>query len=117
MLNLHEVDFRKQKNPDLLRILKQSVSDERKITTKILHALCEIEKRMLHAEMGYPSLYEFCVKELGYSEGSAYRRISAMRLLSSLPEDLRKETENKIESGKLNLSTVSSIQGFLRSEK
>jgi len=104
-------------NSELIARLRSLAHEERQTTTRVLQHLGEIEKRMLHLDRGYPSLYEFCVKELGYSEGGAYRRISAMRLLRSLPEKTRQDTESKIESGKLTLSTVSSLQGFLRAEK
>jgi hypothetical protein len=68
--------------------------------------------RKLFLEMGYPSLFEFCLKELSYSEGSAQRRISAMRLLKSLPE-----IEPKIISGELSLSVVSQAQTFFRAQE
>jgi 5-methylcytosine-specific restriction endonuclease McrA len=110
-------DCSKLDNTDLISKIRALAHEERRTTTLVLHHLAEIEKRMLHLERGYSSLYDFCVKELGYSEGGAYRRISAMRLLKSLPEKSRQDTEAKIESGQLTLSTVSSLQGFLRAEK
>ncbi len=65
---------------------------------EILHALREVELRKLHLELGYPDLYRFAMKELGYSAGAAHRRISAMRLLNSI-----QEVASKLESGELGL--------------
>ncbi len=93
----------------LLSSIKNLACDERRITTEILHHLREIERRLLFAALGYSSLFEYCTKELGYSEGSAQRRISAMRLLKEMPE-----LEEKISSGKLSLTVVSQVQSFFR---
>ena len=57
--------------------------------------------------MGYPSLYEFCIQELKYSEGTAYRRISVARLLRELPE-----IKEKVDSGVVNLTSLSQAQSF-----
>ena len=53
-------------------------SEERRITLDVLHHLRECERRRLYAERGHSSLFDYVVKELGYAESSAQRRISAM---------------------------------------
>ncbi len=52
------------------------------------------------------------MRELGYSNGAASRRISAMRMVKELPE-----VEKKIESGALNLCNISRAQTFFREVK
>ncbi len=99
-------------NDSLLTQTRTLVVEERKLTTRILWHLREIEDRRLFAERGYPSLFEMCVREFNYSEATAGRRIAAMRLLRELPE-----LEKKLESGELKIGQVSQIQGFLRAEK
>jgi hypothetical protein len=96
----------------LIENLKTLVREERRITLEILHHLREVEGRKLHLELGFPILFEYVTRELGFSEGAAFRRISAMRAIRDLPE-----LEPAIESGKLTVSTVSQVQSFLRSEK
>jgi 5-methylcytosine-specific restriction endonuclease McrA len=61
--------------------------------------------------MGYPNLYEFAMKELGCSSGAAHRRISAMRLLTTVPE-----VAPNLESGELGLENASQAQTFFRKE-
>jgi len=51
-----------------------------------LHHLQAVERRRLYAARGFSSLFEYCVKELGYAEAIAHRRISSMRLLSVLSQ-------------------------------
>ena len=89
---------------ELLNKTKSLVLEERKITLELLEYLREIERRLLFAEMGFGSLFEFCVKHLGLSEGSAHRRISAMRLSRDVSG-----VKEKLESGSLNLSNAAKI--------
>jgi len=88
------------------------VTREREVTLSVLHHLREVERRCLDAARGFSSLFEYAVKELRYSEGSAYRRILSVRLLKELPE-----LEEKIENGSLGLSTLAQAQKFFRQEK
>jgi hypothetical protein len=99
-------------NQRLLENIKKLSSEERKITTEVLHHLREIENRKLHLEMAFSSLFEYCVRELKYSESQAQRRISAMRLIRDLPE-----VEDKIKDGSLNLTNAAKIQSFLNQSK
>ena len=85
---------------------------ERMSTIEVLWHLRENERRMLYAEMGNQDLKEYCVKELKYSEGSAWRRISAMRLLKDMPE-----VEEKIQTGDLNLTQMVLAQSHFREVK
>jgi hypothetical protein len=98
-------------NSQLVLQLKAKAENERKLLMEILYALQEVEMRQLHLELGYPDLYTFAMKELGYSAGAAYRRISAMRLLQSVPE-----AAPQLESGELALENASQAQSFFRKE-
>lgn len=84
---------------------------ERRTTLQILHHLREIEARALFAKT-HSSLFEFCIKELGFSEDQASRRIRSMRLLKSVPE-----IEHKVASGELKVSQLAQVQTFIRTEK
>jgi 5-methylcytosine-specific restriction endonuclease McrA len=92
--------------------LKSSVSDERKKTTEVLEFLRELDRRRLYADFNCESLWEFCVKQLGYSAGSASRRVTAMRLLREMPE-----LKEDLESGKLNLTSLSQAGKFFVTEE
>ena len=51
-------------NAELVQKLNLLVKEERKLSMEILCYLREVETRRLYAEMGYGSIYEFCIKEL-----------------------------------------------------
>ncbi len=93
----------------LLTDTKVLVGKEREFLTKILHHLKEIDKRKLYSDLGYSSLYEYCVRELGYSEGNAQRRIQTCRLLTEVPE-----IEEKIEMGLLKIIKKTKAKEILK---
>lgn len=104
-------DLKRLTQEELLDRTRKTVAEERRIHTDILKLLQEVDRRRLYAKLGFRSLFDFCVKELKYSESSAWRRISAMKLMCDLPE-----IEEKICSGSLTLSNATSIQNFIRTE-
>src|SRR5580704_4051438 len=91
---------------------KKETEVERCSTLKIIAFLEEIQFRKLHLKRGYSSLHEYCVKILKYNDGSASRRINAMKLVQELPE-----TRKSIENGSLNLTTASQIQLVIEKRK
>ncbi|MBX3035155.1 MAG: HNH endonuclease [Bdellovibrionaceae bacterium] len=105
-MNFHNI-------PDqtLLSETKIAVQKEKECTLRVLHHLREIEARRLHLKIGFPSLFEYATKDLGYSPSAAYRRIQAMRLLKSLPQ-----AEEKIRQGELNLTVAAKLQDHFRQE-
>jgi hypothetical protein len=100
--------IRKLPDAEVVSGLKSSVSDEKKKTTVVLEFLRELDRRKLYADFNCESLWEFCVKKLGYSAGSASRRVTAMRLLCEIPE-----LKEDLESGKLNLTSLSQAKSSL----
>ena len=99
----------KLKDQELLKATADLVQRERNVLTLVLHHLREVERRKLFSDLGYSSLFEYCVRELKYSEGQAGRRIQAMRLLKELPE-----IEAMIRSGSLSLTNLSQAQSYFR---
>ena len=104
------------KNDSLILNLKNLVSEERKILSTIIDYLHEVNTRKLHLQMAYPTLFEFCVKELGYSASAAYRRIEAMKLIKNLPIADQTQIKKKIELGSLNLTHLTAAQNFFKTE-
>lgn len=97
---------------ELLSRLKKLVREESRITLEVIHGLREVEARGLHLQMGFPSLFEFATKYLGYAEGAAYRRIGAMRLIHAHPE-----VEAEIADGTISLTNAARANTFIRRDK
>ena len=98
-------------NKELLSHTKLLVQKERSIHIQVLRHLAEIDSRKLFFKQGFSSLFDYAVRELGYSEGAAYRRIKAMKLCCALPE-----TAKRLQSGRLSLSAASQLQVFFEKQ-
>ena len=106
------ITVKKMSDPQLLAHTDKLVSEERRITLEVLQHLREIEVRRLFVDLGFDSMYKYCIQRLKYSEGEAQRRLSAARLLRELPE-----IESQIKNGDLNMTNLSAVQSFIRAEK
>ena len=91
-------------NRQLLSRIRKLSETERKTVLSILVHLIEIDRRRLYLEMGYSSLFELCVKNLGYSESVAGRRISVARCIRKFPLAYR-----ALASGKVNLTNLGMV--------
>lgn len=85
----------------LLADIKRLAAKEREVSLEVLQHLKEIERRRLFSDLGYPSLFDYTVKELGYSEPAAARRIKSARMIKEMPF-----IEKKIVDGSLNMTNL-----------
>jgi hypothetical protein len=97
---------------ELIEGAKQLVSEELKISVRLLEYLREIEAQLIYAELGFDSMWSFCVKYLKLSEGDAQRKLSAMRLCKVIPE-----VTKDITQGRITLTNVAQVQSFFNAEK
>lgn len=105
MLYSDRMNLKHITDKQLLKDIKLLAERERKITSEFLQHLKEIERRKLFSEIGYPSLFKYLTKELGFSDPGAVRRINASRILKEIPE-----IQEKYEKGLLNLTHLSKAQ-------
>jgi hypothetical protein len=101
--------FKKLSDAVLIEGFKNLLLREKRLGDLILLNLQEMNSRRIYAQLGYGSLFEFLVKYFHLSESSAYQRISAMKLIQSIPE-----ARTALISGETNLSTMAATQGFIR---
>jgi hypothetical protein len=99
-------------NMQIVEKLKQLVASERKITAEIIEHIQEIDRKKIHVQMGFPTLFSFLTEYIGYSAASAQRRIEAARLLTAVPE-----VKKDIQSGSLNLSQVALVAQSIRQKQ
>ena len=105
------MNYSKLTNQELIATLKSQVSGERKAQVIYLACLAEMEDRMLYAELGYSSMFNYCVQELGFAEGSAGRRIRTARLARQFPI-----IYTLIEEGKIHMTAISILGSLLTEE-
>lgn len=92
--------------------LSELVLSERRVTNEILTLINLAQHKRAYLELGYSSMFDWLVKGFGYSSSAAYRRITAARLIQSVPE-----ASQKLSEGKVNLSTLSKAQSMIRQQE
>ena len=90
---------------ELLRETSNLVRHERHLQGAIIDHLAEIGARGLYLERGFSSLFDYAVRELGYSDAAAARRIGAMRLCADQPH-----AREGLRDGSLTLSAAAELQ-------
>ncbi len=90
---------------ELLRQTSTLVRHERHLQGAIIDHLAEIEARQLFLRRGCSSLFDYAVRELGYSDAAAGRRIGAVRLCADQPG-----ARERLRDGSLTLSAAAELQ-------
>lgn len=111
ILSLHE-NVKQLSDKVLLDQTNYLAEHERGVSILVLRHIREVEIRRLFVELGYSSMYAYCIKHLKYSESKTMSRLASARLMTELPE-----IEAQIESGTLNITNLSKVQSYVRAEK
>ena len=90
---------------ELLRETSKLVRHERHLQGAIIDHLAEIDARRLYLQRSFSSLFDYAVRELGYSDAAASRRIGAMRLCADAPQ-----AREGLRDGSLTLSAAAELQ-------
>src|ERR1044072_713041 len=69
----------------LLRDLTALVANDRTTTAALVAHVSEVNARGLFRPLGYSSMFQYCIRELGMSEDVAWRRIITARLARGVP--------------------------------
>jgi len=92
----------------LLHDLKSLVTQDRATTALLIAHLGETDARRLYAPAGYPSMFEYCVKSLGFSEDMAFKRIQIARLARRFPI-----VHDMLADGRSNLSALLALSAHI----
>ncbi len=88
-------------NQTLVRGLESLVARDCQNTALLIAYLGEVDARHLYAPAGYSSMFEYCVRELHFSEDVAYKRIQVARAARLFPS-----IYDLLAEGKLHLTAV-----------
>jgi 5-methylcytosine-specific restriction endonuclease McrA len=95
-------------DPVLLQSAAVNAGHERSATADLLADLAEIDVRKLYRPAGYPSMFAFCVGELGFSEDAAYKRIAVARAARRFPGIFE-----AVARGRLHLTGITLLSPYL----
>jgi len=96
---------------ELVTSMKSLCLEGRRIDALLIAHLVEVEDRRIHLEAACSSLFDFCTRRLGMSEGAAFRRIVAARLARRFPSLL-----GHLESARIHLSSLVLLRDHLTAE-
>ena len=96
------------KDNELLSALSSIVRRSNQITAEFIEHLAELDQRQLHLDLGFPSLFAYCVQSLGLCEATAGRRIAVARVCGKYPEALA-----RVASGELHVSALCLLKQHL----
>ena len=85
----------------LLERTKELAGIEHQINVVVIDHLRELERRRLYLTIGFSSLFDYAVHELGYSDAAAWRRIKAMRLCAGV-----EGTRERLRDGSLTMAEL-----------
>ena len=89
----------------LLQRVKELSAVEHHIEAVVSDHLREIERRRLYLTLGCSSMFDYAVRELGYSTGAAWRRLKAMRLCAEV-----QGARTRLQDGTLTLDAAAQLQ-------
>jgi len=95
----------------LLHDLRSLVTQDRATTAMLIAHLGEVDARRLYAPAGYPSMFEWCVRDLHFSDQSAFKRIRVARLARQYPA-----IHGMLADGRLNLSALVMLSAYMTPE-
>ena len=97
----------------LLERTKELSGIEHHLEVVVIDHLREIQKRRLYLRLGFSSLFDYAVRELGYSDAAAWRRIKAMRLCADIDG-----VRERLQDGTMTLNAAAQLQNaFDRQER
>ena len=113
MQNFSQKTHQMLNDAELLTLTLRAAKTEKEATLALLDYLVEIDARRLYATVNTcSSLFDYLVKELGFSHPAASERVNTVRLMRAVP--LVKE---HLETGKLTLTSAAQIQRFVNAEQ
>ena len=89
----------------LLERTKELSGIEHHLEVVVIDHLREIERRRLYLRIGFSGLFDYAVRELGYSEAAAWRRIKAMRLCADIDG-----VRERLQDGSMTLNAAAQLQ-------
>ena len=97
----------------LLERTKELSGIEHHLEVVVIDHLREIQKRRLYLRRGFSSLFDYSVRELGYSDAAAWRRLKAMRLCADIDG-----VRERLQDGSMTLNAAAQLQNaFDRQER
>ena len=98
---MHRTDLTDLTDDTLVARVSTLCAQGHALNARLIVLLIEVEERRLDLRSACTSMFDYCQRRLGMSEGTAFRRITAARLVKRFPTLL-----GRIERGEIDPSFV-----------
>ena len=105
---VNTVDISTLSDEEVWRRFLELAAEERVVVSDLVACLAEVDARMLVRDRHWPSLFDYCVFSLHWSESAAYRRIRAARAVRKFPIILE-----MLRDGRLHLEGIVILHAFI----
>jgi len=102
------VDISTLEDDEVWRLFLTLAAQERVVIADLVASLAEVERRNLIRDRHWPSVFDYCVYSLRWSESAAYRRIRAARAVRKFPIILE-----MLRDGRLHLEGIVILHAFI----
>src|SRR3954452_2779378 len=99
----HDYRLKSLANDELLAGLSSIVLRRNQVTAEALAYLAELDERRLFLDLGFASLFEYCVEALGLCESTAGRHIAAARVCRAHPQAFAMVARGDLHASALSL--------------
>ncbi|MES1178435.1 MAG: HNH endonuclease signature motif containing protein [Myxococcales bacterium] len=107
----HQNRLKALADDELLAALSRIVGKRNQVTAEFLAYLAELDERQLFLDLGYPSLFAYCVDALGLCESTAGRHIAAARVCRD-----HAHAFELVARGELHASALSLMKKYVTAE-
>src|SRR4051812_49446456 len=90
-------------NEELIAATRDLARRSCAVEADLLLHLGEIDERKLYVGRAFSSMFAFCTRELGFSEGAAYNRILVARAARKLPAIIETVRQGRVHLAGLRL--------------
>ena len=97
---------------ELLSQTRKLARLEQQVQVFVIDHLREVDTRGLYLQRGYGTIFEYAVRDLGYSDAAAWRRMKAMELCEETDG-----ARDLLQDGLISLSTAAELQSAFDRQK
>lgn len=111
LMTSYSESLRELTSHQLAKKTEQLGKREHALVAQLIAHLAEISRRKLHLDLGFRSLFEYCLKKLGLTEGSTALRIQVANVCRRYPLIL-----TAIQEGQVSLTVAGKLAPHLTTE-
>ena len=96
------------RHQELIDILEDCLANIHRHTVRMIATLAEIEVKRVHLELGYSSMWDFCIKRYNMTKDETHPRLAVARLVQNYPQLL-----GALERGEVTMTNLMLLRNMI----